>query len=179
VIAAVLIVAAIAVGVLRAGESDSSAGSPTLSGESANPPVAESGTPAPELRGVDPITGRRVSLRDFAGKPVVVNVWASWCPGCNDEAADLRDFAADHPEAVVLGIDFQDTLAGARSFYRRWEWQHPSIFDSSGTQSAALGLFGMPTTFFLDAGHRVMALVVGATDRYGFEEGLALATRSS
>jgi thiol-disulfide isomerase/thioredoxin len=139
-------------------------------------PVAASREEAPELSGEDPITGDEIELADFRGKPVVINIWASWCPGCNDEAADLREFAADHPEAVLLGVDFQDTFSGARAFYERWDWEHPSIFDSSGSHTAQLGLFGLPTTLFLDAEHRIAARVVGATDRAGFERGLELAT---
>ena len=152
------------------------AGSP---GDSGSRPVAVTPEPAPTLRGDDPVTGKEVALADFRGKPVVINIWASWCPGCIDEAADLREFAADHPEIVVLGVDFQDTFEGARRFYRRWAWTHPSIFDSSGTQTAALGLFGLPTTLFLDGRHRIAARVVGATDRAGFEHGLELATQTS
>ena len=139
-------------------------------------PVAVAREDAPELSGEDPITGKEIALADFRGKPVVINIWASWCPGCIDEAADLREFAAAHPEAVLLGVDFQDTFNGARAFYERWDWEHPSIFDSSGTQTAALGLLGLPTTLFLDARHRIAARVVGATDRAGFERGLELAT---
>lgn len=141
-------------------------------------PTAIDPTPAPELAGEDPITGKTVRLADFAGKPVVINVWASWCPGCNEEAADLRDFAAAHPEAVVLGLDFQDTRSGARAFYRRWKWTHPSIWDVSGAKTSAIGLIGMPTTYFLDERHRIIAQVVGATDRAGFERGLEIATQS-
>ena len=148
-------------------------------GGSAARPVAVSREPAPRLGGQDPITGKEVELADFQGKPVVINIWASWCPGCNEEAADLREFAADHPEIVVLGVDFQDTVDGARGFYRRWGWTHPSIFDSAGTQTAALGLFGLPTTLFLDGRHRIVARVVGATDRTGFERGRELATQAS
>jgi thiol-disulfide isomerase/thioredoxin len=139
-------------------------------------PVAVDREDAPELKGEDPITGKEIALADFRGKPVVINIWASWCPGCIEEADDLREFAADHPEAVLLGVDFQDTFSGAREFYERWGWEHPSIFDSSGSQTAQLGLFGLPTTLFLDARHRIAARVVGATDRTGFERGLELAT---
>lgn len=131
---------------------------------------------APALEGEDPITGERVSLAEFRGKPVVINVWASWCPGCIEEAADLREFAEAHPEAVVLGIDFQDTRAGAKDFYREWGWTHPSIWDVSGIMASTLGLVGMPTTYFLDERHRIVTQVVGATDRAGFERGLELAT---
>jgi thiol-disulfide isomerase/thioredoxin len=151
-------------------------GSDNLAVGAAAEPVAVSPEDAPDVSGADPITGKDVALDDFRGKPVVINIWASWCPGCNEEAADLREFAVDHPEAVLLGVDFQDTFSGAREFYERWGWKHPSIFDSSGSQTAQLGLFGLPTTLFLDADHRIAARVVGATDRAGFERGLALAT---
>jgi thiol-disulfide isomerase/thioredoxin len=151
-------------------------GSDDLAVGAAAEPVAVSPEDAPEVSGEDPITGKDVALDDFRGKPVVINIWASWCPGCNEEAADLREFAADHPEAVLLGVDFQDTFSGAREFYERWGWKHPSIFDSSGSQTAQLGLFGLPTTLFLDTDHRIAARIVGATDRAGFERGLELAT---
>lgn len=180
--AVALLVAIVAAGVVLARDGDdASRDAPASAGMTASrgaQPTAVDATPAPDLTGEDPITGRTVSLADFSGKPVVVNVWASWCPGCNEEAADLREFAAAHREAIVLGLDFQDTRAGAQDFYRRWKWTHPSIWDASGTKAAALGLIGMPTTYFLDERHRIVAQVVGATDRAGFERGLALAKQS-
>jgi thiol-disulfide isomerase/thioredoxin len=137
--------------------------------------VAGSGTPV-ELTGADPVTGERVDLADFAGRPVLLNVWASWCPGCNDEAADLATFARAHPEVQVVGIDIQDTRREARAFYRRWGWRHPSIFDPNGALGSSLGLQGLPSTFVLDQEHRVASRIVGATDFAGFEEALRQAT---
>lgn len=161
--------------VLAGGEGGSGGASPSA----ALPRETSELRPAPDLQGVDPITGKNVALADFRGKPVVVNVWASWCPGCNEEAADLRRFAAAHPEAVVLGIDFQDTKAGAKAFYRRWQWTHPSIWDVSGSMTAAIGLQGLPTTYFLSAKHMIAAQVVGASDFAGFEQGLEAAKQAS
>jgi thiol-disulfide isomerase/thioredoxin len=133
----------------------------------------------PSLQGRDPITGRQVSLAEFAGKPVVLNVWASWCTGCNQEAADLQRFAASHPNAQVFGVDTQDTSGGARAFYRKWHWHHPSIADPSGSLSAQLAVTGLPTTYFLDRRHRIVARIVGAGTQSAFEQGLRLALRSS
>jgi thiol-disulfide isomerase/thioredoxin len=132
---------------------------------------------APTLRGRDPITGKHVSLTQFARKPVVLNVWASWCTGCNQEAADLARFAVSHPGAQVLGVDTQDTTGGARAFYRKWHWRHPSIADPSGSLSARLAVTGLPTTYFLDRRHRVVARIVGAGNLAEFEQGLRLALR--
>ena len=134
---------------------------------------------APSLHGRDPITGKEVNLAQFAGRPVVLNVWASWCTGCNQEAADLRRFAASHPGAQVLGVDTQDTSGGARAFYRKWHWRHPSIADASGSLSAQLAVTGLPTTYFLNRQHRVVGKIVGAGNLAEFEQGLRLALRRS
>ncbi len=135
-------------------------------------PVATDTGPGIRLAGTDPITGARVDLAQFAGKPVVVNVWASWCAGCNEEAADLKRLAREHPEAQVVGLDFQDTREGARAFYRRWGWRHPSIFDPDGKLASRLALQGLPSTYVLDSEHRVVSRIVGATDLAGFEQAL-------
>lgn len=141
--------------------------------------VSHASGDAPSLSGRDPITGRQVSLAQFAGRPVVLNVWASWCTGCNQEAADLARFAASHRGAQVLGVDTQDTTGGARAFYRKWRWHHPSIADPSGSVSARLAVTGLPTTYFLDRRHRVVAKIVGAGNLAEFEQGLRLALRRS
>lgn len=124
------------------------------------------------LSGTDPITKENVDLADYRGKPVVINIWASWCPGCIAEAADLRRFAEAHPEAQVIGLDIQDTEAGARSFYSEWDWTWPSVFDPSGELAARLGLQGLPTTLFLNDEHQVVARIVGEGNFERFEEGL-------
>lgn len=138
-------------------------------------PALERGPGGLSITGSDPVTGQRVSLASYAGKPIVLNVWGSWCPGCNQEAADLARFAAEHPEAQVIGIDLNDSKSGARSFYQRWGWHHPSIYDPNGDISSRLGLQGTPTTFFLDRRHRIVSQVVGATNLAGFEQGLKTA----
>jgi len=140
--------------------------------------AAASGERAPSFEGIDPVTGEDVVLASYTGKPVVINIWASWCPGCNDEAADLAKLAQSHPEAQVIGIDYQDTKEGAQSFYRLWGWQHPSVFDPNGSLAARYGLVGLPMTLFLDAEHRVVGRIVGAGRLSDFEAGLRRAQSS-
>jgi len=144
-------------------------------GERQAAPVVSRSSDAVTLSGTDPITGEAVELTAYRGKPVVINVWASWCAGCNEEAADLRRFAQKHPEAQLIGVDYEDTVSGAKRFYERWDWAHPSVFDPQGAIAADLRLRGLPSTFFLDRRHRVVTRIVGATDLAGFEDGLARA----
>jgi thiol-disulfide isomerase/thioredoxin len=148
-------------------------------GTGAAEPIAAGGGDAVSFSGSDPITGERVSLERYAGKPVVINVWGSWCPGCIAEAEDLRRFAADHPEVQLIGVDLQDSRDAARDFYERWGWSHPSVFDPDGKISYSLGLQGTPSTFFLDRQHRIVSRIVGATDYAGFEQGLEAALAPS
>jgi thiol-disulfide isomerase/thioredoxin len=132
-----------------------------------------------ELAGTDPVSGQHVDLASYRGKPLVLNVWGSWCPGCNAEAADLARFARSHPNVQLVGIDTQDTSSAAKSFYRKWGWSQPSIADPQGELAARLGVQGYPTTFFLNARHQVVTHIVGATNLAGFEQGLAAATSAS
>jgi thiol-disulfide isomerase/thioredoxin len=141
--------------------------------------VSASSSSAVSISGTDPVTGKNVSLADYAGKPVVLNVWGSWCEGCIAEAEDLQRFVERHPEAQMIGIDYQDSADGARRFYAEHGWKHPSIDDPHGEISKGLGLQGTPTTFFLDSSHRVVTRIVGATDEAGFEQGLAAAVAAS
>jgi peroxiredoxin len=129
-----------------------------------------SGPKAPSFEGKDPVTGRAVSLASFTGRPVVVNVWFSTCPGCNEEAGDLRTFDRRHP-GVLLGIDVQDSERGAKDFYRRWGWRHPSVADPTGSIAARFGVVGFPSTYFLNARHEIVGQIVGATDLRHFEDG--------
>jgi thiol-disulfide isomerase/thioredoxin len=130
------------------------------------------------FRGTDIVSGNEVSLARFAGRPVVVAIWASWCPGCNAEAHALARFAKAHPEAGFIGVNFSDTKDAARSFYRQYGWRFPSVFDPDGRIAGELGLQGTPTTIFLDAEHREVARIVGETDETGFAGGLDKALAS-
>jgi thiol-disulfide isomerase/thioredoxin len=135
-------------------------------------------TTAPELSGVDPVTGEQVTLSDYEGRLVVINVWASWCPPCHDEAPDLARFAREHPEAQLIGIDIRDVEGPARDFYRRYGWRHPSIFDPTGEKAASLGLQGQPITYFLNEEHEIVETIAGSSDFAGFEAGLERAKQS-
>ena len=142
-------------------------------GTSATAPATSGGTgSAPlQLSGTDPISGRRISLAAYAGKPIVLNLWASWCTGCYAEARALATFARTHPQAQVIGVDIQDSRSAAKAFYRRFGWRHPSIFDPQGEIATRFGLQGLPATLFLDRHHRVVARILGETNLAGFESG--------
>lgn len=153
-----------------------------VGGEGDTPPSAAPSEAAPAevaaIAGTDPTTDRHVSLASYRGTPVVLNIWASWCTGCAAEARALAEFARTHPDAQVIGIDLQDTPGGAKEFYRRFGWTHPSIADPDGEIAFALRLQGLPTTIFLDRKHREVTRIVGETDLAGFTAGFRRANGS-
>lgn len=131
--------------------------------------------PAPALSGTDPISGKKVSLSQWAGRPVLVNLWGSWCHPCRDEAGELRRFLAHH-RGSVLGIDVEDSKQGARGFQQRYGVHFPSIFDPKDVLVSRLKANGTPTTYFLDRRHRIVAALYGAGTLALFERGWKLAT---
>lgn len=110
------------------------------------------GKPAPqfELTTVeDP--NRTVSSKDFAGKPYVVNIWGTWCPGCRQEHPVLVEIARRNVVPIV-GIDWKDDLQLAQQWLR--EYGNPYAvtgFDNEGRVSINWGAYGAPETFLIDA----------------------------
>jgi len=146
------------------------------------PPLAAAGVfvpggkrAAPALSGIDPVSGKRVNLAQWKGKALLVNLWGSWCHPCRDEARELRAFLGRHP-GTVLGIDVEDSKAGARSFQQRYHVRFPSIFDPNDVLVNRLRAPGTPTTYFLDKRHRIVAALYGAGTLSLFEHGWKLAT---
>ena len=119
-----------------------------------------------------PWPGKHVSLRDYRGKVVVVNVWGSWCPPCRAEAPMLADAARDLAKkgVVFLGINSRNPeQAGPQAFERRYEIPYDSIYDPDGQTLLAfhgtLAPNSIPSTVVIDKQGRVAASVIGKVTR--------------
>jgi cytochrome c biogenesis protein CcmG/thiol:disulfide interchange protein DsbE len=98
-------------------------------------------------------------LRQLRGTPVVVNMWGSWCPPCDDEAPMLAAAHARYGDRVqFLGIDIEDSVASARAFIRRVGWTFPSVRDPAFPSALrpGLGFAAQPNTLFYDASGRLV-----------------------
>jgi thiol-disulfide isomerase/thioredoxin len=114
------------------------------------------------------------AVADYAGKPLVVNLFGSWCPPCNAEAPDLGTFAKDNPGAQVVGIACEDTQAAAEGFMTQYDLTYPMVLDDGGLVRE-FAITAYPTTVFFDASGKEVDRLVGASTLDQFNASLAKA----
>jgi peroxiredoxin len=130
-------------------------------GEIATVPAADRKAPV-KLSGSD-LDGKTISLSDYKGKVVVLNVWGSWCSPCRAEAGDFESvYQADQAKGVAfLGIDTRDLQKpAAQSFVTDHGLTFPSLFDPDGEllltfPPGTLNPQAIPTTLIFDRQGRV------------------------
>ena len=118
--------------------------------------------PAPDFT-IDILDGGEKSLRDYRGKPVVVNFWASWCGPCREETPDLVKLHKKYADRVdFVGIIYQDEEGAVRRFIKEFGIGYENGMDARGQASAAYKITGVPTTFVIDAQGGLRARWLGA-----------------
>ena len=105
-------------------------------------------------------SGARMSLADFRGKVVVLNVFASWCEPCAAEAPLLAAEQATLAKhgATLVGITYQDNSSSSEQFARRYHITYPVLRDVSGSFARSFGTDGVPETFVINRQGRIQAL---------------------
>lgn len=95
-------------------------------------------------------------------RPTVVNIFASWCGPCREEAPVLRRAIAAHPGVAFLGIDHIDRRGAGASFLAEEGLDFDAtLFDVAGDVAVSIGARGMPTTAFFDRDGRLVGLHTG------------------
>ena len=113
--------------------------------------MASSAAPLPPLT-LRSLDGRPVALVSFAGKPTVVNLWATWCPPCRREMPVLQQAQADNPDVNIVFVNQgEDPQTIAGFLIRHRLTLNNVLLDPKRLTGAALGHSALPTTLFFDA----------------------------
>jgi cytochrome c biogenesis protein CcmG/thiol:disulfide interchange protein DsbE len=130
------------------------------------------GEPVPDR--VLPVLGGpgKGSIADYRGRWVLVNLWASWCPPCRQEAPELDAFARRWQKRglTVLGIDVQDNSDDALAFLREYRIDYPQLRSVGDERSEAFGATGVPENFLVDPRGRLALIWRGVVDREFLEQ---------
>lgn len=111
--------------------------------------------------------GNKVYLSDFAGKPIVLNFWASWCPPCKEEMPGFNNAYAKYKSSVIfLMVDMVDgqreTQAKGQQYYDSQGFSFPIYFDNEQQAANAYGISSIPTTFFINSNGTIVKTQRGA-----------------
>ena len=116
--------------------------------------------PAPDIAAVL-LDGRRTSLADYRGQPLLVHFWATWCPVCRWEEGAVDAIAKDHQ---VLTVAMQSGNAGAIAEYLSTQGVNfPVHVDEHGEMAARWGVTGLPTSFVVDGAGQIRSVSTGLT----------------
>ena len=138
-------------------------------GDPSRIPSALIGHPAPatDLPAVPGLTTRDgkplpgIAPADFKGAVTIVNVWASWCVPCHDEAPLLTALAAD-TRIRLVGINYKDQPDNARRFLGRYGNPFAAAgADGTGRAAIEWGVYGVPETFIIGRDGRIAYKLVG------------------
>jgi peroxiredoxin len=134
---------------------------------------AREGRPAPDFTLLD-LDGRPVSLSDWRGRPVLINFWATWCGPCEVEMSDIQAAYEAHAEQdfVVLAVAVDDNAQNVRRFFEKHNLTFQPLLDD-GQVSGAYQVFGLPTSFFVNADGHIIAVHTGVLTKSKIEEYLA------
>jgi len=124
-------------------------------------------SPTPDFTLPDP-AGKKVSLKDFRGKLVMLNFWASWCAPCREEMPTMERLYQEFKKKgfVILAVDVKDNRKDALAFIKELKLTYPVVFDPDGQVGLLYGAWGLPATYLIGPTGEGLARMWGPADWY-------------
>lgn len=124
---------------------------------------AQLGTEAPQFTVTD--SDHTVSLKDYRGKVVVLNFWATWCPPCVEETPSLVQLQKDMGnQVVVLAVSTDVDAKAYEQFIRDHRVDLLTVRDGDNKSNALYGTYKFPETYIIDREGKIRRKFIGAAD---------------
>ncbi len=107
------------------------------------------------------VTGNQVQLTDFAGQPVIINFWATWCGPCRIEMPEMEAAYQAYQDAglVILALNQQESAEDVALFFEELGLNFTAVLDAQSTVSNQYGTGNvLPTTFFINGDGQITAI---------------------
>ncbi len=133
------------------------------------------GSPAPDFRFA--MDGQVATVRSMLGKPVMINIFASWCPPCHVEMPTIKDAYEKYKDdgLVIVAVSMDSDIKDAKYFYKQYNLSLP--FVPGGEPGTSIGnqyqIEYIPTSIFVDRKGNVVELMIGGLEPSALEEKLA------
>lgn len=127
-------------------------------------PSPREGFLAPDFT-LNTLEGEELTLSDLRGDPVVLNLWATWCPPCRAEMPALQEVYEQNRarglKVIAVNMTYQDSVSEAEAFVRQYALTFPVPLDTTGVVGNSYQMRALPSTFFIDHEGIIQQVVIG------------------
>ncbi|MBK8432145.1 MAG: TlpA family protein disulfide reductase [Chloroflexi bacterium] len=116
-------------------------------------------------------TGDELTLSDLRGRAIVLNFWATWCAPCRVETPYFQALSQQYVDEVVfVGVNQGETAVTIQMFADNYELTYPLVLDENSQINREYAVFGLPTTYFIDADGVIRHVTPGAINQAVLED---------
>ncbi len=120
--------------------------------------------------------GSEVTLSSYFGKPIVLNLWASWCSPCKMEMPYFEEAYKENEDIQFMMVNMTsgDYMGDAKDLIKEEGYTFPVFYDIYGEAATAYGASSLPMTIFIDKNGDLVTYAVGALTKEQLQEGIEL-----
>lgn len=132
------------------------------------------GSMAPDFT-LNTLEGKQISLKEYRGKKVILNFWATWCPPCREEMPEMQKFYQDYRqknvEILAVNLEYSETKPEKiRDFVKDYELGFSIPLDEKNTTGKQFRAVSIPTSYFIDEEGIITKMHIGPMDYKSMED---------